>query len=107
LQQLLAITPAEARCVKAQYLDSAGFFLSACNGLIFHVSAPTARQIAFWDRAIIPLSRSLTRSFIDLLFVVPSVYGGVVTRSYVGPFANIERESLIPFEEALWGTSNL
>jgi hypothetical protein len=61
LQQLLAMTPAEARCVKAQYLDSAGFFLSACNGLFFHESAPTARQIAFWDRAIIPLSRSLDK----------------------------------------------
>ena len=56
LPQLLAIAPAEARCVNAQYLDSAGFLLSVGNRFILHASTPTAGQIAFWDRAIVPLS---------------------------------------------------
>ena len=61
LPQLLAIPPAEARCVKAQYLDSAGFFLAIGNRFLLHASTPTASQIAFWDRAIIPLSRLLDK----------------------------------------------
>jgi len=39
------------------YLDSVGLAASAVNRLILREPMPTARQIAFWDRAMVPLSR--------------------------------------------------
>jgi SAM-dependent methyltransferase len=41
------------------YLDSFGFFASAANRLLLRQSMPTLRQILFWDRLLVPISRLL------------------------------------------------
>lgn len=43
------------------YLDSLGWLLSCANKLILSQSMPTKKQILFWDRTIIPISKILDR----------------------------------------------
>ena len=45
------------------YLDSAGLLASAANRLLLRQSMPTAEQIRFWDRRLVPLSRLLDPLF--------------------------------------------
>ena len=45
----------------AAYLDNVGLLLSLGNRLLLRRDLPSAAQIAFWDRRIIPLSRILDR----------------------------------------------
>jgi ubiquinone/menaquinone biosynthesis C-methylase UbiE len=47
--------------VKNIYLDSAGMMLSLANKLLLQQSMPTVKQILFWDRWIVPVSRILDR----------------------------------------------
>jgi hypothetical protein len=54
---LRALTPPELLCERAMYLDSIGLLASAANRLLLKSEMPTARQIAIWDGAMIPLSR--------------------------------------------------
>ncbi len=42
---------------KMFFLDAAGFLLSAANRVMLRQSMPTQKQINFWDRWIIPISR--------------------------------------------------
>jgi hypothetical protein len=56
---LKALTPPGCVADKVFMLDSAGFFASLANRLILRASMPTAGQIAFWDRTIVPISRLL------------------------------------------------
>lgn len=56
---LRAITPPDCRLERMEYLDSAGLLLSAANRLFLKQSMPTARQLQFWDRCVIPVSRLL------------------------------------------------
>ncbi len=56
-QMLRDITPKGLHLEKILYLDSAGFFLSLANRLLLHQSNPTLKQVRFWDRCIVPLSR--------------------------------------------------
>ncbi len=56
---LEACGPPGARLVRSRYLDSLGFFLSLANSRLLRQSMPTGRQIAFWDRVVVPLSRFL------------------------------------------------
>ena len=56
---LEACGPAGARLVRSRYLDSLGFFLSLANSRLLRQSMPTPRQIAFWDRVVVPVSRLL------------------------------------------------
>ena len=58
---LRSIAPNGLTLKKLHYLDSAGLFASAANKLILKSSTPTHSQIAFWDRALIPLSRLLDK----------------------------------------------
>ena len=48
-------------CVETRlaYLDSAGMLLSLANSMLLRQSMPTLRQILFWDRFVIPVSRIL------------------------------------------------
>lgn len=55
-RMLEAIAPAGMRNVRFCYLDCAGCLLSLGNRLLTRSAAPTAGQIAFWDRCIVPLS---------------------------------------------------
>jgi hypothetical protein len=41
---------------KTFYLDSIGIFASLANRLVLRAAAPTASQIQFWDRAMVPIS---------------------------------------------------
>ena len=54
---LLAATPEALRPVKCFYLDSCGLFASLANRLLLRQSLPTVKQILFWDRALVPVSR--------------------------------------------------
>jgi SAM-dependent methyltransferase len=41
------------------YADSVGALLSLSNRLLLRKSMPTLRQVLFWDRTIVPISRAL------------------------------------------------
>lgn len=56
---LEACGPPGARLVRSRYLDSLGFFLSLANSRLLRQSMPTPRQVAFWDRVVVPVSRRL------------------------------------------------
>lgn len=56
---LLRLAPPECRLATCRMLDGAGFFASLANRLLLSEAMPTARQIAFWDRFLVPLSRRL------------------------------------------------
>src|SRR5581483_8234776 len=56
-EMLQAITPPELQIERIDYLDSAGLAASFANRFILRQSMPTARQLAFWDRWMIPVSR--------------------------------------------------
>jgi SAM-dependent methyltransferase len=57
--RLRALTPNGLRCARLEYLDAAGMLASAANRLLLRQSLPTARQIAFWDKVLVPCSRVL------------------------------------------------
>ena len=52
-----AITPPQSKILKLIYLDSLGVFLSFGNRLLLRQNNPTDKQIQFWDKVIIPISR--------------------------------------------------
>jgi SAM-dependent methyltransferase len=54
---LRSIAPPSLREAKCIYLDSAGFLASLGNKLILRSPAPSAAQIRFWDRFMVPMSR--------------------------------------------------
>lgn len=56
---LLAVTPDSLSPLKCFYLDAFGLFLSLANRLLLRQSLPTLKQILFWDRVVIPLSRAM------------------------------------------------
>jgi SAM-dependent methyltransferase len=41
------------------YLDSCGLLASLCNRLLLRQDMPSLKQILFWDRVLIPVSRAL------------------------------------------------
>jgi SAM-dependent methyltransferase len=49
--------PPELRLLSCRMLDSVGLFASLANRLVLRSALPTAREIAFWDRVLVPLSR--------------------------------------------------
>jgi SAM-dependent methyltransferase len=57
LARLRKLTPAGCRVAHAFMLDSAGFFASLVNRLVLRTAMPSPRQIAAWDRAVVPVSR--------------------------------------------------
>jgi SAM-dependent methyltransferase len=56
-QTLLALVPPGLRLERALYLDAFGLFLSLGNRLLLKQDLPTIRQIKFWDRRVVPVSR--------------------------------------------------
>lgn len=60
-RMLRSQAPAALTEIRMRYLDSAGLFLSLGNRLLLRQAAPTASQIAFWDKRIIPVSRFTDR----------------------------------------------
>ncbi len=56
---LLALAPPGCKLEVCRMLDSVGFFASLANKLLLRTALPTAGQILFWDRVMVPLSRRL------------------------------------------------
>ena len=56
---LAALAPPGCRLRRSLMLDSAGFFASLANRLLLAAALPTPRQIAFWDKVLVPISRVL------------------------------------------------
>ena len=48
---------------RTQYLDSIGYFASMTNKLLLKQSYPTAGQVQFWDKWMIPVSKFTDRLF--------------------------------------------
>lgn len=47
----------QLRLERCEYLDSCGLFASAANRLLLRQALPTLKQILFWDRLLVPMSR--------------------------------------------------
>ncbi len=56
-RSLRALTPATASIEKLFYLDSIGCFASFANATLLEASMPTTKQIWFWDKILVPISR--------------------------------------------------
>lgn len=56
---LSAVFPKELNRLSVFYADALGAALSFANSLVLKQSMPTRRQIVFWDRVIVPISRVL------------------------------------------------
>jgi hypothetical protein len=54
---LRAAAPKELALVRLAYLDAIGMLASLGNRVVLKSSMPSARQIAIWDRLMVPLSR--------------------------------------------------
>ena len=54
-----ALTPGTCRLVRLAYLDSVGAAASLANRLLLRQGSPSGREILFWDRTMIPLSKIL------------------------------------------------
>lgn len=60
---LVKALPESLMLLESKYLDSAGILLSLMNKLLLRQSEPTLRQIRFWDRFILPVSKLLDPLF--------------------------------------------
>lgn len=58
---LARVFPPGMRRRVLRYADSVGFVLSLGNRLLLRRSMPTEKQVAFWDRRVIPISRITDR----------------------------------------------
>jgi SAM-dependent methyltransferase len=58
-KRLCSVIPVGMKQEQLCYLDSMGLFASLTNKLLLRKDYPTLKQVKFWDRLIVPLSRSL------------------------------------------------
>jgi SAM-dependent methyltransferase len=56
---LKAAAPLELRLIKIMYLDTCGLLASLMNKYFLKQDYPTAKQISFWNRFIVPLSKPI------------------------------------------------
>lgn len=56
-RSLRACAPPGATLIEIYALDSFGLMASVANKLLLHQSMPSAKQIAFWDGCLVPISR--------------------------------------------------
>jgi Methyltransferase domain len=56
---LCAQTPARCQLTTCLMLDFAGFFASLANKVLLSTALPSKRQIAVWDKFLVPISRVL------------------------------------------------
>jgi ubiquinone/menaquinone biosynthesis C-methylase UbiE len=56
-ESLQSCTPPSARLEKMKYLDCVGLIASGGNKLVLRQSAPSLRQILFWDKYMVPMSK--------------------------------------------------
>jgi 2-polyprenyl-3-methyl-5-hydroxy-6-metoxy-1,4-benzoquinol methylase len=76
LSMLRALMTSNMKEIRAEYLDSVGMALSMTNRLFLKQSYPTLKQILFWDRCVVPISR-----------IVDPILGRRLGKSFVGVFA--------------------
>lgn len=62
-QALRRLTPAQTAVENISCLDSAGMLASLANRWLLRAAEPSRRQILFWDRCLVPLSRWLDPLF--------------------------------------------
>lgn len=60
-KSLRALTPPGCRLDTCLMLDCAGFFASLANAILLSNAFPSKRQIAVWDRLLVPISRAFDR----------------------------------------------
>jgi len=53
---LKSVVPDSLKLRRLRYLDSCGMLASLANRLMLHQGLPNLKQIAFWDRTLVPLS---------------------------------------------------
>lgn len=58
-ESLSSCSPPSCRLEKIEYLDCVGLIVSSANKFMLKQEVPTLRQILFWDKYIIPLSKAL------------------------------------------------
>ena len=56
---LRKLTPPGLRIAEARYLDAVGLLASLGNRILLRSALPTERQLRFWDRCLVPVSRLL------------------------------------------------
>jgi len=61
-RMLRAITPPLLDAREVFYLDAVGMLLSLTNRVLLRNAQPSERQVLFWDRYVIPLSRVVDRA---------------------------------------------
>jgi SAM-dependent methyltransferase len=59
---LTAIAPPQCQLLACRMLDSAGFFVSLANRVLFRSAMPSASQIELWDRYLVPAGRILDKA---------------------------------------------
>jgi SAM-dependent methyltransferase len=72
-ESLKGVGPPMGQLTTLAYLDCAGMLASIGNRILLKQAAPTERQIATWDRYLVPISRRLDR-----------VLGFMIGKSVVG-----------------------
>ena len=60
-KSLKSALPESVRIKKLYYLDSVGYFASLINKLFLKQKMPTLKQIQFWDKTLVPLSKIADR----------------------------------------------
>jgi SAM-dependent methyltransferase len=58
---LKAVVPADFHIEQLRYLDSVGYFASLVNKMFLKQSMPTLKQVTFWDRVMVPVSKVTDR----------------------------------------------
>ncbi len=56
-KSLRALTPATLQPVSCRYYDSTGYLAALTNKLLLRQQYPTVKQVLFWDRWLVPVSR--------------------------------------------------
>lgn len=57
------ISPQELKAVSIRYYDSTGYFASVMNKLLLRQRYPSLRQVKFWDKWLVPVSRISDKVF--------------------------------------------
>jgi hypothetical protein len=63
-KEIKKIGPASLELVASHYLDTAGFFASMANRILLHRPYPSGKQVQFWDKCLVPVSRITDRLFL-------------------------------------------
>jgi SAM-dependent methyltransferase len=60
-QSLVAVVPQGFKCIKLIYIDSVGMLASIANKILLKTANPSLKQILFWDKVLIPISKVIDR----------------------------------------------